>query len=126
MIINMAFSNRHCPNASDPLILHFRIMSKNVPMYTTLANQISSILNSRTLGRDYSYENNGKNIGSVAISNFLGKIIIIADATNPLYQKTKLDEYINIGSGAPFMRIIHYEQLKYTQDLTLKTLINKI
>ncbi len=118
-ILKMAFSPQHCPNASDPLILHFRIMSKNVPMYNTLANQISSILNSRTLGRDYSYENNGENLGAIPISNFLGKIIIIADATNPLYQKTKLDEYINMGSGTPQMRIMHYEQLKYTQDLTL-------
>lgn len=119
-ILNMAFSNQHCPNASDPLILHFRIMSKNAPMYDTLANEIGSILNSRTLGRDYSYENDGKNLGAIPIKNFLGKIIIIADATNPLYQKTKLDEYINMGSGTPFMRIMHYEKLKYTQDLTLK------
>jgi hypothetical protein len=121
MIMLRAFKNKYCPNPSDPLILHFRIMSKNVPMYNTLATQISSILNPKILGREYSFENNGENIGSDLISNFLGKIIIIADATNPLYQKTKLDEYINIGSGAPFMRIIHYEELKYTQDLNLKT-----
>jgi len=118
-ILNMAFSNQHCPNASDPLILHFRMMSKNAPMYETLANQIGAILNSRTLGRDYSYENDGKNLGAIPIKNFLGKIIIIADASNPLYQKTKLDEYVNMASGSPFMRIMHYQQLKYTQDLTL-------
>ena len=119
IINNMAFSNTNTPNASDPLILHFRIMSKNKVMYDNLANQISSILNSRTLGRDYSFENGGKNLGAVPISTFIGKIIIIADSTNPLYQKTKLDEYVNMGSGTPHMRIMHYEQLKYTQDLTL-------
>ena len=119
-ILNMAFSSQHCPNASDPLILHFRMMSKNAPMYETLANQVGAILNSRTLGRDYSYENDGKNLGAIPIKNFLGKIIIIADATNPLYQKTKLDEYVNMASGSPFMRVMHYQQLKYTQDLNLK------
>ena len=54
-IINMAFSASNCPNPTDPLILHFRIMSNNTPMYDTLAKQISSILNSRTLGVDYSF-----------------------------------------------------------------------
>ena len=47
-------------------------------------------------------------------------IIIIADASNPLYQKTKLDEYINMGSGAVFMRIMQYQDVKFTQDLKLK------
>ena len=59
-IQNSAFSNGICPNADDPLILHFRIMSKNVPMYLKLANQISTLLSSRTLGKNYSFENDGK------------------------------------------------------------------
>jgi len=119
-IINMAFSASHCPNPNDPLILHFRILSNNVPMYNTLATQISNILNSRILGVNYSFEFGGKNLGAVPIKNFLGKIIIIADASNPLYQKTKLDEYINMGSGAVFMRIMQYQDVKFTQDLKLK------
>lgn len=117
-IMNMAFSASHCPNPNDPLILHFRILSNNVPMYNKLANQISNILTSKILGVNYSFEFGGKNLGAVPIKNFLGKIIIIADATNPLYQKTKLDEYINMGSGAVFMRIMQYQDVKYTQDLT--------
>ena len=119
-IINMAFSASHCPNPNDPLILHFRILSNNIPMYNTLATQISNILNSRILGVNYSFEFGGKNLGAVPIKNFLGKIIIIADASNPLYQKTKLDEYVNMGSGAVFMRIMQYQDVKFTQDLKLK------
>tara|TARA_A100001011_G_scaffold398951_1_gene505365 strand:- start:1422 stop:2552 length:1131 start_codon:yes stop_codon:yes gene_type:complete len=119
-IINMAFSASNCPNPTDPLILHFRIMSNNTPMYDTLAKQISSILNSRTLGVDYSFENSGKNLGALPIKNFLNKIIIFADATNPLFQKTKLDEYINMASGTPFMRILPFQEVQFTQDLQLK------
>ena len=123
-ILNLAFSNAHCPNPFDPLILHFRILSKNTTMYNNLANQISSLLNSRVLGVTYSFENSGKNLGAVPIKNFLGKIVIVADATNPVFQKTKLDEYVNASSGSPFFRSMHFQELKFTQDLTL-TSFNK-
>ena len=123
-ILNLAFSTAHCPNAFDPLILHFRILSKNTIMYNNLANQISSLLNSRVLGVTYSFENDGKNLGALPIKNFLGKIVIIVDATNPIFQKTKLDEYVNASSGSPFFRSMTYQQLKFTQDLTL-TSFNK-
>ena len=119
-ILNMAFSASQCPNFTDPLILHFRILSNNKPMYDTLAKQISTILNSRTLGVDYSFEYGGKNLGAVPIKNFLSKIIIFADASNPLFQKTLLDEYINMASSTPFMHMMHYQNVKFTQNLNLK------
>ena len=124
-ILNMAFSNTHCPNPDDPLILHFRMLSNNAPMYDVLAKQISSILNSKILGVNYSFEFGGRNLGAVPIKNFLGKIIIIADASNPLYQKTKLDEYINMTSGSPFMRSLQFQEVKFTQDLMLKSFNKK-
>ena len=89
-------------------------------MYTNLANQISSLLNSRVLGVNYSFETGGKNFGAFPITNFLGKIIIFADATNPIYQKTKLDEYINAATGTPFFRSLQFQEVKFTQDLTFK------
>lgn len=118
-IINMAFSSSYCPNPNDPLILHLRILSKNVKIYEILAKQINEILNSKILGVEYSFEFGGQNLGSMPIKTFLGKIIIIADASNPLYQKTKLDEYINIASSAPFMRKLRYNDVKFLQDAKL-------
>jgi hypothetical protein len=118
-IMNMAFSGTNCPNPNDPLILHFRILSTNVKIYDILAKQINEILNSRILGVDYSFEFGGQNLGSLPIKTFLGKIIIIADASNPLYQKTRLDEYINIASSAPFMRKLRYNDVKFLQDAKL-------
>lgn len=119
-IMNMAFSASKCPNPNDPLILNFRIMSNNKPMYDTLAKQISSILNSKILGVDYSFEYGGKNLGAVPIKNFLNKIIIFADGSNPLFQNTKLDEYINMATGTPFMKLLPFQNVKFTQDLLLK------
>ena len=120
-IMNTAFSNGICPNANDPLILHFRIMSNNTPMYSKLANQIRTQLSSRTLGKLYSFENHGANLGIVPVSTLKGKIIIIIDATNPLFQSIPaLDEWVNLASGAPFMYILRYKAVKYTQDLTFK------
>ncbi len=118
IIDNLAFASS-TPAHEDPLFLHFRIMSNNIPMYNRLADIISTQLNNRTLGKKYLHEYHGKNIGNVPASHFAKKIIIIVDSTNPLYKKTKLEEYVNIASGSPFMHILTYDKVKYTQDLTL-------
>ena len=52
-------------------------------------------------------------------ANLAGKIIIVVDATNPIYKKTELEEYVNIASGAPFMHILKYQNVKFTQDIDL-------
>ena len=118
VIQNIAFSSS-TPAYNDPLILHFRIMSNNIAMYDEFADIISSQLNDRILDKNYLYEYQGQNLGKDSISNFAGKIIIIVDSTNSTYKKTKLEEYINITSGSPFMHILRYDNVKYTQDLTL-------
>lgn len=126
LILSNAFSGGTCPNYQDPVILHFRIMSNNCKMYNNLANIIvnNKRFNSRTLGKKYSYEFNdqsvgSKNLGQVPIKEFKSKIIISVDSSNPLYQHTKLDEYVNIASGSAFMHMLRFREVKYTQDLNL-------
>jgi hypothetical protein len=125
-IAKTAFSNGTCPNPNDPIILHFRIMSNNCKMYDKLAEIISNTygFNSKTLGKNYSYEyKNGdsksQNLGAVPISNFAGKIIIMIDGKNTLYQHTKLDEYINIASGSAFMHILRFKDIQFNPDINL-------
>ena len=90
-------------------------------MYNKLANQISTLLSSKTLGKNYSFENDGKNLGMVPVSSLKRKIVIMADARNKLFKDVPtLNEWINIASGEHFMHIINYQTLKYTQDLGLK------
>ena len=118
-INELAFSNSKAPAYQDPLILHFRIMSNNIPMYKVLADTINTKFNNRLLDSDYSDEYHGKNLGSVSMSDLANKIIIIVDATNPIYKKTPLKEDVNIASGSPFMHILKYQNVKFTQDIDL-------
>ena len=125
-ILREAFSSGTCPNFNDPLILHFRIMSNNCEMYNNFANLFinNKQLNARTLGKKYSYEFNdpefgSQNLGTVPIKNLKEKIIIAIDTSNPLYQHTKLDEYVNITSSSAFLRLLRFRDVMFTQDLTL-------
>ena len=117
VINDYAFSGSTSPCPSDPLILHFRIMSKNKPIYDTMATDLYNILSDRMLGNDYSYENHGKNIGQCPLKKLMGKIVIIVDKSNALFEKTPLDEYVNIASNSIFMRALTYDDVKYTPDM---------
>ena len=117
LIRDYAFSGSTCPNPGDPLVLHFRIMSNNKSIYNDMAKLLYSTLESRLLGKKYSYENNGKNLGLLSLKNLMGKVIIVVDKTNPLFLDTKLDEYINIASNSIFMRALRYHDVRFTPDM---------
>ena len=126
LIVQQAFSSGTCPNFQDPLILHFRIMSNNCNMYNNFANIISNNqqFNSKTLGKKFSFEfkdpkHGNQNLGGISLCSLNSKIIISVDASNPIYQHTKFDEYVNIASGSVFMRLMTANQIKFTQDLDL-------
>jgi hypothetical protein len=81
-----------------------------------MAHEIYNQLENRILGKDYSYENNGRNLGTVPLKELMGKVIIMADRSNPLFEQTPLDEYVNFASGSVFLRSYSYSQVKNTQD----------
>lgn len=120
-ITQLAFSAGTCSNFNDPLILHFRIMNNNATMYKNFANIISKSqqLNSLILGKIYSNEYQGKNLGEIPIINFKRKIIICVYGADTFYRSTPLDEYINIVSGQAFMHLIRYNDIKYKPDNSL-------
>ena len=117
VISNYAFSGTTCPCPDDPLILHFRIMTKNMSILDKMADDISMILNRRVLGKEFSYENGGKNIGSIPIKSLKNKIVIIVDKSLANPSKTKLDEYVNLASNSMFMRCLRYRDVKFTPDM---------
>lgn len=126
IINDYAFSGSTSPNPNDPLIIHLRIMSNNKDIYSIMAKNITSQLGRRILGPNYSYENHGKNLGSVPLREFLGKVIIIADKTNPLFEDTPLDEYVNLASNSIFMRGVRFSSgIKYTPDIDELVEFNK-
>jgi hypothetical protein len=118
IVNNYAFSGGSCPNPNDPLILHFRISSNNDKIYTKMADTIYSTIQSRLLGKEYSYEYNGRNLGSVPLKEFTGKIIISVDRANPLFENTPLKEYVNIASNSIFLRASRQYDILNTPDST--------
>lgn len=115
-INNYAFSGSKAPNSKDPLLLHFRIKSKNKPMYDTMAEMIQTKLSSRLLPPKYANEYNGMNLTMEPISSFMGKIIIVTDKQNPLFEDTKMKEITNIASNSLFMRALRDDDVKFTPD----------
>jgi hypothetical protein len=70
------------------------------------------------LGKEYSYENNGRNLGNVRLTEFLRKAIIIVDRTNNSFLEVpEFYEYVNMTSNSTFMRALHYYDIKYSQDV---------
>jgi hypothetical protein len=117
VIADYAFSGSTCPNPSDPLIIHLRVMSKNKAIYDKMAEALYQKLERRLLGKEYSYENNGQNIGTTPLSSLMGTVILVVDKTNALFENTKLDEYVNIASNSVFMRSLSFHDVKYTPDM---------
>jgi hypothetical protein len=117
VISDYAFSGSTCPCPGDPLILHLRIMSNNAKIYDEMARDLHTKLERRLLGPEYSYENNQRNISEEPLSNFKGKVIIVVDKSNPLYESTPLDEYVNLASNSIFMRKVRFSYgIKFAQD----------
>jgi hypothetical protein len=115
---NYAFSSSTAPNPSDPIIIHLRIMSNNQPMFKSLAKVFKSYEN-LLLGKDYSYENYGMNLGRTPILQLLGKIIIIVDRKQTSFlQNKKLMEFVNMTSNSIFMRALNYYDVQYSPDIS--------
>jgi hypothetical protein len=117
VISNYAFSGGTVPNPTDPLIIHLRIKSNEQTIYDNLAKIFKSYDNIM-LGKKYSYENNGKNIGAQPLTSFMNKIILIVDKSNNSYLENKeFMEYVNMTSNSVFMRAVSYYDVKNTPDI---------
>jgi len=124
-IENYAFSTGTTPNSTDPLIIHLRIKSNNSIMYSNLAN-IFKQYEHLMLGSEYSFENSGKNLGSVPLLTFQNKIILIIDRTNTTFlQNEQLLEFVNLTSNSVFMRKYNFYDIKNNPDTNELTEFDK-
>lgn len=124
-INNYAFSGGTCPNPTDPLIIHLRIKSNNQEMYTNLANIFKSYDNIM-LGKEYSFENSGRNLGNIPLLTFQNKVILIVDKINNAFLENKeFLEYVNLTSNSVFMRAVNYYDVKNNPDAQELTEYNK-
>lgn len=116
VISTYAFSGGNCPNPNDPLILNFRIKSSSIDIQDAMANALYNTLEDRLLGPDFSYENNGKNIGAFPIDKLMGKVVVIVDKSNPIFTQSLFNEYVNLASNSAFMRSLRFKDVEYTPD----------
>jgi hypothetical protein len=124
-INDYAFSTGTCPNSNDPLLIHLRIKSNNQPMYDNLA-AIFKTYSSLMLGKEFSYENYGKNIAGRPLTSFMKKIILIVDKSNNAFLENKnFMEYVNLTSNSVFMRAYPYYSVKNTPDINELQEFNK-
>ncbi len=119
-INGIAFTSGSCPNFEDPLILNFRMFSKEKSIYDKLGNAISKDLSDKLLpGVNYGNESDGVNIFNKELINFRGKIIIIVHVDNEeIFEKSKLKEYTNITSGPnkPFIQQMNSFSVNASQN----------
>ena len=115
-VASHAFSGGYTTCSSDPLLLHFRIMSSHKEIYDQMAEALYRTLERRMLGNKYSYEYDGFNIGTVKFRDLMGKVVIIVRKEGTLLSHSSLDEYTNICSNAHFMRSLRYNQVKFVHD----------
>jgi hypothetical protein len=120
-----AFSGSNCPNPNDPMVLHFRIMSNNKDIQDSIATALYNTLEDRLMGKNFSYENNGRNIGAFPIVNLMGKVVIIVDKSNPIFTDSLLNEYVNLASNSVFMRCLRYNDVANTPDMDELIFYNK-
>jgi hypothetical protein len=94
-------------------------------MYSNLAN----IFKSNTdimLGMNYSFEADGKNLGSVPLLQLQNKVILVMDRSNTAFLENQdLLEYVNITSNSIFMRVSDFYNVKNNPDINELTDFNR-
>jgi hypothetical protein len=124
-ISNYAFASGTAPNFSDPIIIHLRIKSNNQKMYSNLVKIFQSYENIM-LGKEYSFETLGKNLGAVPLVTFMKKIILVVDKINNAYlENEEFLEYVNMTSNSIFMRAYNFYGVKNNPDINELTDFNK-
>lgn len=126
IIRDYAFASSTAPNPFDPIILHLRIKSSNQPMYDNFAKLLESH-NDMLMGKEYSFEYQGKNFGSVGLPKMAGKVSIIVDRSNLAFMESDaFYEYVNMTSNSIFMRALHYYDIINAPDMIELIEYNKL
>lgn len=125
VISNYAFAGGTCPNPTDPLIIHLRIKSNNQTMFSNLV-KIFRKHEKIMAGKEYSFENNGQNLGALPLLTFQNKAILVVDRSNIAFlENREFLEFVNLTSNSFFMRALSFYDVKYNPDLSELTEYNK-
>lgn len=121
VISDYAFPNTGTADrkANDCLIIHLRIKSTNQTMLQNLADMFKNNYDNLFLGPEYSFENDGHNLGDVPILDLNGRIIVVVDKScgTAFMENRDFYEYVNMTSSSMFMRALRYYDVINTPDL---------
>jgi hypothetical protein len=127
-INSYAFSGGTCPNPTDPIIIHLRVKSNHSKTYSKMATIFKSY-DSIMLGKDYSFENEGTNLGTTPLLQFQNKVILIVEKNsnnnNTFLENNDFMEYVNLTSNSVFMRAYNYSDVKNNHDTDELTNYNR-
>jgi len=127
-INSYAFSGGTCPNPTDPIIIHLRVKSNQQKTYSKMATIFKSY-DSAMLGKEYSFENDRQNLGTLPLLQFQKKIILIVERNsnnnNAFLENNEFMEYVNLTSNSVFMRAYNYYDIKNNPDTDELTNYNR-
>jgi len=119
-VSQIAFTVTKAVNSTDPLFIHLRLKSNNAKILPEIVSAINAQFGNQLLNENYNYLYGGNNLGQVPMSELVGKVIIMADISNPLCvdKDLPLFQIINFGSNSPFLHQLQYEMgVKNTPDM---------
>ena len=127
-INSYAFSGGTCPNPTDPIIIHLRVKSNQQKTYSKMATIFKSY-DSAMLGKEYSFENDRQNLGTLPLLKFQNKIILVVEKNsnnnNSFLENSEFMEYVNLTSNSVFMRAYNYYDIKNNPDTDELTNYNR-
>lgn len=116
-IITNENNSTNISNASDPLFLHFRIMSDNINIYKKMANLIKRVLFNNNDQNQNRCNIKERDLVMSNINNLQNKYIIMVNAKNYVnVQQTDLIDYVNLQSGGPNLGLLRYQTLLAAGD----------
>lgn len=120
------FASSTSPNFLDPILLHLRFKSANQAMYKNLARILEEYTNTILLGKEYSYEYGGKNLGDVPLLDLRGKVVVIVDRSDLSFLNCdEFYEYVNMTSSSVYMRALPFKEIKNAVSVTQMIDYNK-
>ena len=112
-------------NFSDPLFLHFRIMTTQEKTINLIAKYIVDILGDHLLSSSYGQNNYGSSLSNKSLIQFCGNCIIMVNSNslNESYIKTSdLWSLINIFTGTGNYNLKRYSSINSMSDAEQETL----
>ena len=111
-IITNENNSNNIANHSDPLFLHFRIMSDNINIYKKMATLIKSVLFNNNDQNQNRCNIKEEKLVMSNINELQNKYIIMVNAKNYVnVQQTDLIDYVNLQSGGPNLGLLRYQTL---------------